>query len=220
VPPPAEFGDLYAELVEYERIFGVHVSAGLSGTYNSATVAAADTHGRVVTIDSESVSGTIVLLADAIQRRLERGTTDEEVQAVVERFRRSARFVYTLETLEYLVRGGRIGRARALAAGALNTRPVIQVVGGVNVPVQRVRGRKRSLAELEHQLVEATADRPTLHIGVTHADAESDARELERRLLHVRPSASFDLFAELGPALGSHLGPGAIGVFWFDDDEE
>ena len=217
VPAPAEFSAVYAELGGYARILGVHVSSRLSGTYNSASLAADDTGGRVVTIDSGTVSGTVVLLADAIQRRLERGTSDEEVLTLVERFRRSGRFVYTLETLEYLARGGRIGRAKSLASGALNTRPVIQVVDGVNVPVRRLRGRARSLDELERQLDAGSADSPTLHFGITHADAAAEAAELEQRFRRLRPQASFDLLVEFAPALGSHVGPGAVGVFWFDD---
>ena len=219
VPAPAQFTATYAELGEYERILGVHVSSKLSGTYNSATLAADETRGRVVTLDTATVSGTIVLLADAIQRRLERGTTDEEIGALVERFRREARFVYTLETLKYLARGGRIGRAQALAGGLLNTRPLIEVREGVNVPVRRVRGRAQSLAALEQLFAEEADDAPSLRFGVSHADVSGDAAALAERLQRARPRASFDLTVEFAPALGSHLGPGALGVFWFDDPD-
>lgn len=217
VPAPAEFTAVYDELAQYERVLGVHVSAKLSGTYNSATLAAADTGGRVVTIDTETVSGAIVLLADAIQRRLERGTSDEEVADLVERFRARAHFAYTLETLKYLARGGRIGRAQALAGGLLNTRPLIAVREGVNVPVRRVRGRAQSLAALEQLFVDETEDSVSLRFGVSHGDAADEAAELAERLQRARPHASFDLTVEIAPALGSHLGPGALGVFWFDD---
>ena len=219
VPAPAEFTAVYDELGDYDRVFGVHVSSKLSGTYNSATVAAEETDGRVVTIDTAVVSGTIVLLGDAIQRRLERGTSDDEVASLVDRFRRDARFVYTLETLKYLARGGRIGRAQALAGGLLNTRPLIGVRDGVNVPVRRVRGRAQSLAALEHLFVEETEDAETLRFGVSHADAPAEAAALVERLQGLRPRAICDLVVEIAPALGAHLGPGALGVFWFDDSD-
>lgn len=219
VPSPGEFAAVYEELHGYERVLSVHVSSRFSGTYNSARLAAEDTGGRVLMIDSEAVSGTIVLLADAIQRRLERGTSDDEILMLVDRFRSRARFVYTLETLEYLVRGGRIGKVQALADDLLSTRPLIEVAGGQNVPLKRVRGRRRSLEELERALAEGSVDGPQLHLGVTHADAAADAAELEQRIRRLRPRASFDLLVEFGPALGTHLGPGAIGVCWFEDDD-
>jgi fatty acid kinase fatty acid binding subunit len=217
VPSPAEFTEVFAELGEYERVFAIHPSAKLSGTYNSSVLASEETGGRVVSIDSETVSGTIVLLADAIQRRLESGTTDDDVSAVVDRFRRKARFVYTVETLKYLARGGRIGRVSALAGGALNTRPLVAVEGGVNVPVRRVRGRSQSLDALAHEFTEATPDSSAVHFGVSHADARDEADAFAERLRELRPNASFDLLVEIAPALGSHLGPGALGVFWFVD---
>ncbi len=215
VPSPGEFTAVFEELADYERVFAIHPSAKLSGTYNSSVLAAEETEGRVLSIDSGTVSGTIVLLADAIQRRLERGTTDDEISALVERFRRDARFVYTVETLKYLARGGRIGRVRALAGGALNTRPLVSIEGGVNVPVRRVRGRSQSLDALAREFTDATPDSPDVHFGVSHADARDEALAFAERLRGLRPSASFDLLVEFAPALGSHLGPGALGVFWF-----
>jgi DegV family protein with EDD domain len=218
VPSPAEFTAVFEELREYARVFAIHPSAKLSGTYNSSVLAAQETSGRVVSIDSETVSGTIVLLADAIQRRLERGTSDDEVSALVKRFRGESRFVYTVETLKYLARGGRIGRVRALAGGALNTRPLVAIEGGVNVPVRRVRGRSRSLDELAREFADATKDSADVHFGVSHADAHEEATAFAERLRGLRPNASFDLLVEIAPALGAHLGPGAIGVFWFVDE--
>jgi DegV family protein with EDD domain len=217
VPSPAEFTEVFQELASYARVYGLHPSAKVSGTYNSSTLAADETGGRVVTVDTETVSGTIVLLGDAIQRRLERGTSDDEIGALVDRFRARAAFVYTLETLEYLARGGRIGKVQAIAGGLLNTRPLVAMRDGVNVPAGRARGRERALALLEREFLDATVDAPTLHFGVSHADVEDEARAFAERLRAQRQRASFDVLAQIAPALGSHLGPGTIGVFWFDD---
>jgi DegV family protein with EDD domain len=218
-PPPGDFAELFESLAGFERILCVTVSSRLSGIHGSALVGAEPFGERVVVVDSGVVSGGTVLLADALQRRLERGTSEEELLGVVERFRRGARFVYTLETLEYLARGGRIGRAAALAGGLLDTRPVIELVGGENVPRKRVRGRARSLAELERTFAEGAEDSERLHVGVVHADAREEAARLEARIRELRPRASFDLVSSFGPALGAHLGPGALGLYWFEDDE-
>ena len=103
-PTPADFLAAYEELAVYERILSVHIAANLSGTLQSAGTAAAELgDGRVRTIDSESASVAIAMLATAIQRRLERGTTDEEVDAVVERYKRD-HGLFTVETLEFRAR--------------------------------------------------------------------------------------------------------------------
>src|SRR3954462_14181385 len=116
-PTPGDFLAVYEELATYERILSVHIAGKLSGTIESARAAGRELGGeRVRTIDSESASAAIAMLGLAIQRRLERGTSDEEVDALVERYRREAGLLFTVETLEYLARGGRIGKGRARGA--------------------------------------------------------------------------------------------------------
>ena len=111
-PTPGDFLAAYEELGSYERILSVHIAARLSGTFQSAGTAAAQLgDGRVRTIDSESASVAISMLALAIQRRLERGTTDEEIDALVQRYVPEHGLLFTVDTLEFLARGGRIGRA-------------------------------------------------------------------------------------------------------------
>ena len=127
-------------------------------------------------IDSGVTSGGTVILADAFQRRLERGTTEEELQAVVERFRRTRGLLFTVETLEYLVRGGRIGKAQGLAGQLLSVKPILHFQDGEVAPLKRVRGRAKALAEFERLFVEASEDSPDLHVGVAHAEAPEDAR--------------------------------------------
>ena len=94
-------------------------------------------------VDSRTASLAIAMLAHAIQRRLTRGTTDAEIAALVERFHRDCEVVFTLETLEFLQRGGRIGRAAALAGSLLNVRPILAIEDGEVLAVARVRGRPR-----------------------------------------------------------------------------
>ena len=120
-PTPDDFLTAYRELGGYERIYSLQVSGKVSGTVQSADLGAAEDGGeRVRVVDTASVSLGVAMLAHALQRRLARGTTDEEIEALIERFRRESRVVFTVETLEYLQRGGRIGRAAAFA-GSLPT---------------------------------------------------------------------------------------------------
>jgi DegV family protein with EDD domain len=214
-PSPADFEAAFKGLGDYERVLCVLLPEKLSGTAESARLAADD---RVVIIDSGVISGGTVLLADAIQRRLERETSDEEVQSLVEHFRRERGLLFTVDTLDYLVRGGRIGKAAGLAGQLLSVKPVLTFEDGEVAPLKRVRGRAKALAELARIFAEATRDDPSLHVGVAHADAERDADDLLGRVRGTRPRASLDLVTVLGPVIGTHGGPGTLGLFWYHDE--
>ncbi|HEU5263422.1 MAG TPA: DegV family protein [Gaiellaceae bacterium] len=218
-PTPQDFLDAYEELASFERIYSLHVSSKVSGTFQSAELAAQEIGGeKVRVVDSLSASLAIAMLSHAIQRRLARGTTDEEIEQLVDRFHRDADVVFTVETLEYLQRGGRIGRAAAIAGSLLNVRPILGVKDGVVVAVARVRGRQKALAEFERRLVEATTDGPGLRIAIAHADAADWVGTLSEMVWRVRPQAEIEFTATLGAVVGTHAGPGAVGFFWFQDE--
>lgn len=217
-PTPEDFLAAYRELDRYERIYSLHVSSKVSGTLQSAELAAQELGGdRVRVVDSLSVSLAIAQLAHAIQRRLARGASDEEIAELVERFHREAGVVFTVETLEYLQRGGRIGRAAALAGSLLNVRPVLSLADGEVVAVARVRGRQKALAEFERRFVEATEDRPGLRVAIAHADAPEWVGTLSELVWRARPQAEIEFTASLGAVVSTHAGPGAVGFFWFQD---
>jgi DegV family protein with EDD domain len=218
-PSPADFEAAFEALDGYERVLCVLLPAKLSGTAESARLGAESrSDERVVVIDSGVISGGTVILADAIQRRLERGTTDEEIQELVERFRRERGLLFTVDTLDYLVRGGRVGQAAGLAGQLLSVKPILTIEDGEVTPLKRVRGRTKALAELARIFAEATHDDPSLHVGVAHAAVAPDAEDLVGRVRSLRPRASLDLVAMLGPVIGTHGGPGTLGLFWFTDD--
>lgn len=218
-PTPADFERAFAELDGFERILCVLISGKLSGTAESARLAAQATGDeRVTVIDSESVSGGVVILADAIQRRLDRGTTDEEIAELVERFRRESTILFTVDTLDYLVRGGRVGKAAGLAGQLLSVKPILAIDDGEVEPLKRVRGRQKALAELLRLFEDGTDDSPDLHVGAAHADAEAELETLVARIRELRPQAALDFQMLLGPVIGTHGGPGTIGLFWFRDE--
>lgn len=218
-PSPADFAAVFEELSGYEQILCVVLSAKLSGTLASAELAAKDFGDKVRVIDSRVTSGGTVILADAIQRRLDRGTDDEEIDALVESFRRDRGLLFTVDTLEYLVRGGRVGKAAGLAGQLLSVKPILAFDDGEVAPLKRVRGRSKALGELEEIFRASTEgqDDPNLHVGVGHAEANEDCDELVRRLKDARPNASLDIVTTLGPVIGTHGGPGTLGLFWFWD---
>ena len=219
-PTPGDFLACYRGLDAYERILSLHVSAQVSGTFASAEAAAAEVGGgRVRAIDTETASASIAALALAIQRRLERGTSDEEVDALVERYRRERGLLFTVDTLEFLARGGRIGKAAAFAGTLLHVKPILSIHDGEVVPVNRVRGERKAFAELVAALESETRDEPSFRFGVAHAAAPERAAELEALVRERRPHAELELVVTLGAVIGAHAGPGTLALFWFRDGE-
>ena len=217
-PTPGDFLAAYEELAGYERILSLHIAGKLSGTIESARSAARLLDSdRVRTIDSESASAAIAMLGLAIQRRLEHGTSDDEVDELVARYRREAGLLFTVETLEYLARGGRIGRARAWAGELLSIKPILSIKEGEVLPVKRVRGNRKAFLEFASAFEAGTRDVPTLRVGIAHAAAPERAEALRKMVRHTRPAAEVELVTTLGPVVGTHAGPGTVGFFWFDD---
>ncbi|HEY5661986.1 MAG TPA: DegV family protein [Gaiellaceae bacterium] len=218
-PTPGDFLRTYEELAAYDRIYSLHISAALSGTYQSATTAAAEVGGdKVRTIDSESASAAIAMLGLAIQTRLVSGTTDHDVESLIARYRAGAHLIFTVDTLEFLRRGGRIGRASAWAGQLLHVKPILTIEREV-VPLKRVRGNQKAMREFVSAFTSTTRDTPTLKVGIAHADAPDRARQLEKMVHAERPEADVEVVTTLGAVVGTHAGPGTVGFFWFDDAE-
>ena len=220
-PTPGDFLATYEELApHYERILSLHIASSLSGTAGSAQTAAgmlgAD---KVRVIDTRTVSASLAMLALGIQRRLERGTTDDEVDGFVARYGREHKLLFTVNTLEYLAKGGRIGRAAALAGNLLNVKPILTIRDGEVVPLKRVRGNQKAFQEFRSTFEAESTDSPTLKVGIAHAAAPERLRALEELVAHVRPQATVEIATTLGAVVGTHAGPGTVGFFWFDDAE-
>jgi len=216
-PTPGDFLSVYEELEPgYERIYSLQLSSTLSGTFASAT-AAASSVAAVRVVDTRTVAAAIAMLALAVQRRLERGTTDEEIDALISRYLTTHGLLFTVDTLDYLARGGRIGRGAALAGSLLSVKPILGLEDGEVVPLKRVRGSAKALDELGALLEDGTTDEPSLRIGLAHAAAPERLASLEAIVRTARPQAAIEVVTGLGAVVGAHAGPGTIGLFWFDD---
>jgi DegV family protein with EDD domain len=216
-PTPQDFLAVYQELGGYERVLSLHVSAKLSGTFASAESAAAELGGRVRVIDTATASAAIAMLGLAIQRRLEAGTIDEEVDALVDRFKRESGLIFTLDTLEFLARGGRIGRASSWAGQLLHIKPILTLAEGEVLPIKRVRGNRKAIHEFASAFREGTTDAPGLRVGIAHAEAPERMAALEELVRDIRPQAEIEVATTLGPVVGTHAGPGTVGLFWLQD---
>jgi DegV family protein with EDD domain len=218
-PTPGDFLTTYEQLSGYEHIYSLHLSAALSGTHQSARTAAVELGGdKVRVVDSESASAAISMLGLAIQRRLDRGTTDEEIDELIRRFKEDAGLIFTVDTLEFLRRGGRIGRASAWAGQLLHVKPILTIEREV-VPLKRVRGNQKAMQEFVSEFTSSSEDTPTLKVGIAHADAPERAEQLKKMVYAERPHAEVEIVTTLGAVVGTHAGPGTVGFFWFDDRE-
>jgi DegV family protein with EDD domain len=219
-PTPGDFLATYEELApSYQRIIVLTIAATLSGTYGSAQAGAEMLGGdKVRVIDSGTVSASLGLLAIGVQQRLERGTTDDEIDAFVEYYQREHHLLFTVNTLEYLAKGGRIGRAAAFAGNLLNVKPILAIRDGEVIPLKRVRGNHKAFAEFREHLVSTTTDSPNLKVGIAHAAAPERLHALRELVEHERPHAQIEIATTLGAVVGTHAGPGTVGFFWFIDE--
>jgi fatty acid kinase fatty acid binding subunit len=218
-PTPGDFLATYEELGAYERVYSLQISAKLSGTFESARTAASQLGDKVRVVDTETASAGIALLAFAIQRRLDRGTTDEEIDELVTRYKRDAGLIFTVDTLEFLQKGGRIGKAAAFAGNLLNIKPILSIADGEVLPVKRVRGNHKAVQEFARVFTESTRDVPSLRVGIAHAEAPEREQTVRALVADLRPQAQIEVATTLGAVVGTHAGPGTVGFFWFDDPE-
>jgi fatty acid kinase fatty acid binding subunit len=218
-PTPGDFLAVYEELArQYEHVLSLQLSSTLSGTYASAVTAAETLGGGTVrVIDTRTVSASLAILALGVQRRLERGTTDEEIDAYVRTYGAGHRLLFTVNTLEYLAKGGRIGKAAAFAGNLLNVKPILTIRDGEVVPLKRVRGNQKAFAEFREMFESTSTDTPSLAIGIAHAAAPERLEAVRELVEHLRPQARIEFATTLGAVVGTHAGPGTVGFFWFDD---
>jgi DegV family protein with EDD domain len=219
-PTPGDFLAAFEELApHYERIITLTISSKLSGTFGSAQQAAEMLGGEQVrVIDSRTVSASLALLAIGVQQRLEGGTTDEEIDAFIDHYQREHHLLFTVSTLEYLAKGGRIGRAAAFAGNLLNVKPILAIRDGEVIPLKKVRGNHKAFAEFREQFVSTTTDSPSLKVGIAHAAAPERLQALRELVEHERPNAQIEIATTLGAVVGTHAGPGTVGFFWFLDE--
>ncbi len=210
-PSVGDFLAAYEPLLkETDEIVSVHISSNLSATYNNACQAAnqlADQGARIDVVDSLSVSFGLSFIAQAAARAANSGAGVEEIRAIADRMIPRLRILVVLDTLEYVRRGGRIGRARAFLGTMLKVKPILSIRDGEVHPEERVR--TKALA-LERLLQIATSYR-VKEAGIGYSTNAQDAEDLKRRLEAMVPGVDISI-VRLGPVLGVHGGPGTLGI--------
>ena len=213
-PSPAEFAAVYRECLAAgaDRIVSIHLAAPLSGTWESAVLASQDfAHGVVRVVDSRSTAMGLGFAVMAAAEAARSGAPASEVQGRVTEVVDRTRTLFYVDTLEYLRRGGRIGTAAAVLATGLSVKPLLQMVEGQIVALEKVRTPARAIARLQQLTVEAAGSGP-VDVAIHHLQAGVRADTLAVNLRAAIPALGELHVAELGPVLGAHLGPGALGT--------
>ena len=214
LPSSSVFASLYEKLAETSKnILSVHISSGLSGTFNSARLGAEQVKNAAVNVfDSMTLSGgeRFQVLAAAMAARADWGI--ESIKERLSTIREQTEVIYTLETLEYLARGGRIGRVQALMGSALKLKPIIRVdrADGKYSTVGKSRTIPRALESIADHLQEMYKDTP-LWVTVLHGRFQDGADKLSDMLSERLNAAKLEVM-RLSPVLGVHTGPGIVGV--------
>jgi|SRR5580693_9281430 DegV family protein with EDD domain len=214
-PTPAEFEAVFRELgADGGAIVCTTISSELSGTYASATQArTALPELDIRVVDTRSVSvGHYAAVREAV-RAAEAGGDADTVVAAIAAVQATARVLFTVETLEFLRRGGRIGGARALLGSMLDLKPVLEIRGGVIEPVARVRTYPRAIDRVVDDFSRAATEWGGAELIVAHADRPALAATLVERMRSQASDAP--ALTVVGPVIGSHSGPGAIGVGFY-----
>lgn len=211
-PSPAEFKEIYRDLLkEFDSIISIHISAGLSGTLNSAMAARDALKGDIHIVDSKTISLGIGLLVEEAVDMVGKNMPAAEIVELLRTRRDSIEVLFTLDTLKYLHKGGRIGGVQALMGTMLNIKPVVRVVDGVYIPVGKARRQEQALNLIVNQFKTLAAGRTIKNMAVAHGAAAGAVEALTAKLVK-----TFDMEPELsvqvGPVIGVHTGPGTVGA--------
>ncbi len=213
-PTPGDFVAAYRRVLDAgaDQLVSIHLSAELSGTCDAARLAASQIGEHIVTVvDSRSAAMGNGFAVLAAARAAATGAAAAVVADTARRTAAATRTFFVVDTLEHLRRGGRIGPAAALLGSALSVKPVLHVLDGRVVPLEKVRTSARALNRLVQRVVEEVAGKP-VSLAVHHLAAPEKAERLAAELRELVPTLREMLVSELGAAIGAHVGPGAVGV--------
>ena len=219
-PAVGEFVDFFREVAERyqtDTIVGVFISSDLSGTVNSALQAQAELSDlRIEVVDSRSVSVGLGFQVLAGARAARSGAPLGEVLAVIHQVRAKAHVLFTVDTLEYLYRGGRIGGAARFFGSALKLKPLLTVEGGKVEALEKVRSRRKVVQRMLQVAEERLAGRRPAEMAVMDIAAAEEAEELLAVVRErFRPRRLFR--ALVAPVIGTHAGPGTLGIGWYPE---
>jgi len=217
-PPVSDFIQVYTELASSGHpILSIHVSGKLSGTINSALAARnALPQAQIEIVDSQSIA--MGLLIPRAAEAAEDGQTLSQIKALIEKLITRMNIVAVLDTLKYLWKGGRIGGARALVGTLLRIKPILTFEAGEVKVLAKTRTRTRTMEYMLKLMETRVEGNTSIHAAVVHAQAFESAMALKKEVQAHFNCAELYLI-ELGPVLGTHIGPGTLGLAFYADEQ-
>lgn len=216
-PTAEDFVRIFENLADdVDEIVTVVISHHMSATIQSVEMAKQQFDKVPVhVIDSESVSLGLGMMAIAAARAADQGQDGQSIFELVNSIKQKMNVIFTVKTLEYLHKGGRIGGATALLGSALDIKPILYITNGRIEPLEKQRTRKRSVGRLVELMSEKVGDSP-VHVAVLHGNTPEEAGQLERVV-----SDQFNVVdmitSDMGPVIGVHAGPGTLGLVFYPD---
>lgn len=214
-PASGKFKELYDELGKNgDQILSIHMTGGMSGTVQSARQAAEMSDADVTVVDSRYIAVALAIQVREAVRMRDEGATMEQIVARLEEVRNNTRLFVVVDTLENLIKGGRIGKGKGMIGSFLNIKPIASLDGGEYTPVSKARSHKQVVNFLFKQFQEDTAGKTVKAIGFSHANALDT---MVNPLIEKIEATGFkDIEIKFtSPIITTHTGPGAVGFIYF-----
>ncbi|ANB59660.1 DegV family protein [Anoxybacteroides amylolyticum] len=213
-PSTGAFVELFESLRDYDAIISIHLSSGISGTYQGAVTAGTMVDIPVYPYDSEiSCMAQGFYVIEAAQMALD-GKRPEDIIARLDEMKKSLRAYFMVDDLIHLQRGGRLSGAQAFIGSLLQVKPLLHFENKVIVPFEKVRTRKKAINRIEELLAEDAASGAPIKAAIIHANRLKEATAWKDELAAQYPNVDFTI-SYFGPVIGTHLGEGALGLAWY-----
>lgn len=214
-PAIGSFVEVYERLVsEGYDVISIHMTGGMSGTVRAAESAAQMVEGNIAVVDSMYITKALSFQVFEAVKMIEDGHTVEEIITRLEEVRQNTNLFVVVDTLENLVKGGRIGRGKGLIGSLLNIKPIASLADGVYTPVAKVRSHSQIVKFLTKQFEEHTEGKSIKGVGLVHADGFGLASKLKESIVKARGYTQFSI-EDTTPIISTHTGIGAIGFMYF-----
>ncbi|WP_453995637.1 DegV family protein [Bacillus nitroreducens] len=214
-PAVGHFVELYDQLgSDGSEIISIHMTAGMSGTVASAENAAKLSEANVTVIDSMYISRALAFQVLEAAKMAKNGHTKEEILERIEEIRKNSTLFVTVDTLDNLVKGGRIGRGKALIGSLLNIKPIASLQDGVYTPVSKVRSHSQIVKYLSKKFAEDVSNKSIKGVAIAQVDALELAANLKEAIKKLTGYVEVDV-VETTPVISTHTGPGAIGFMYY-----
>jgi DegV family protein with EDD domain len=217
---PGDFVNIFNEILDAgDEIIGIFISTGLSGTYGSAEIARDMIKSdNIHIIDSKGVTAMTSLMSIEASKMAEKGKSASEIMGILEKMVENMQTRFIIDTLEYLVKGGRLSKAQGAIGGLLNVKPIIRVQGVVE-SVTKVRGRAKGIKYIMDWLYGEQFDLSNKTVFIVNSNDQAFSDKLKASLLENFEVGEI-LEAQIGAVVGTHAGPGCSGVVFCDMDME